>query len=255
MKILKQIFNFIFTICLFLSLAALSVILLSKAINQEAFTSEILKANLVEKAKQDEDIALDKEFLTELAVSEEEQEQIDLNKVIDDYLYRLIMAKQRGSEELVSLDQELLDEAIGSKDIFYRRDYITKTEGLIAAEFDTLYDSARVNVLMKLGQSEELLYLAITGIIISVIALYIISHRIVYPLKIFIFSLGVMIIIYASVYGLLQIPIIKGKFLAVYLNVWLSEIAKLVLYLIGLLAIILAISISLVVIILFSKRN
>lgn len=231
MRIIRQIFNFIFSITLFLTVTALSLLFISKVVNNKEFTKKIVDNNLPKLALEKEEINLEKALMVDLGIDYQYHDQIDLTEVIADYLTRLIESKKNNPDKFVRIDEQKLEEAISksNQDINYNDDHVSDIEKSLDAEFNTFFKSTRVKLILKIGQSNELFVAAIAVFVISLIGLYFISKRVLYVSKILLYSLILNIVAYFAVFGILSIPEYTGKFLAVFLNILLQNVNILIL--------------------------
>lgn len=231
MRIIRQIFNFIFSITLFLTVTALSLLFISKVVNNKEFTKKIVDNNLPKLALEKEEINLEKALMVDLGIDYQYHDQIDLTEVIADYLTRLIESKKNNPDKFVRIDEQKLEEAISksNQDINYNDDHVSDIEKSLDAEFNTFFKSTRVKLILKIGQSNELFVAVIAVFVISLIGLYFISKRVLYVSKILLYSLILNIVVYFAVFGILSIPEYTGKFLAVFLNILLQNVNILIL--------------------------
>ncbi len=231
MRIIRQIFNFIFSITLFLTVTALSLLFISKVVNNKEFTKKIVDNNLPKLALEKEEINLEKALMVDLGIDYQYHDQIDLTEVIADYLTRLIESKKNNPDKFVRIDEQKLEEAISksNQDINYNDDHVSDIEKSLDAEFNTFFKSTRVKLILKIGQSNELFVAVIAVFVISLIGLYFISKRVLYVSKILLYSLILNIVAYFAVFGILSIPEYTGKFLAVFLNILLQNVNILIL--------------------------
>lgn len=231
MRIIRQIFNFVFSITLFLTVTALSLLFISKVVNNKEFTKKIVDNNLPKMALEKEEINLEKALMVDLGIDYQYHDQIDLTEVIADYLTRLIESKKNNPDKFVRIDEQKLEEAISksSQDINYNDDHVSDIEKSLDDEFNTFFKSTRVKLILKIGQSNELFVAVIAVFVISLIGLYFISKRVLYVSKILLYSLILNIVAYFAVFGILSIPEYTGKFLAVFLNILLQNVNILIL--------------------------
>lgn len=231
MRIIRQIFNFVFSITLFLTVTALSLLFISKVVNNKEFTKKIVDNNLPKMALEKEEINLEKALMVDLGIDYQYHDQIDLTEVIADYLTRLIESKKNNPDKFVRIDEQKLEEAISksNQDINYNDDHVSDIEKSLDDEFNTFFKSTRVKLILKIGQSNELFVAVIAVFVISLIGLYFISKRVLYVSKILLYSLILNIVAYFAVFGILSIPEYTGKFLAVFLNILLQNVNILIL--------------------------
>lgn len=231
MKIIRQLFCFSLTILVFLSISLLTVVQISKSVNSDKFIRKTVEDKELKTEIRDGEYEIAKSFLVNLGIDYNYHKDIDLNDVFADYIFNLVKAKQKNSNSFVKIDQALLNDAIESSPykINYRKNYTTKLEKSLNAEFDTVYQSTRVKLLLNLGQVNNLEWILLASVVVEILVLFLLRFKYSNIIKTVLFSSIINLFVYAITHFLLMIPVYTGKFLAVYLNVFFKNLNNLVL--------------------------
>ncbi len=246
MKIVRQILNFIFSITLFLSVTLLTVIFVSKEIGNDGFIAKMVNDQMISNALKDEDIDINEQILIGRGVDFEHHKYIDMTEVSSDYLNRLIQTKTVNPDRFVKISQIKFEKAIEESglDINYRKTGVSDIEERLDNEFNTFYKSARVRLMLKMGQSDTFLLMMVIMMLISLVSLKLVSKRNLHVAKILLFTLIINIAMYLLSFMVLSIPHYSGKFLAVYLNILLEHTGKLLLTTVSVLSLLVIIVVS-----------
>lgn len=231
MKIIRQLFCFSLTILVFLSISLLTVVQISKSVNSDKFIRKTVEDKELKTEIRDGEYEIAKSFLVNLGIDYNYHKDIDLNDVFADYIFNLVKAKQKNSNSFVKIDQALLNDAIESSPykINYRKNYTTKLEKTLNAEFDTVYQSTRVKLLLNLGQVNNLEWILLASVVVEILVLFLLRFKYSNIIKTVLFSSIINLFVYAITHFLLMIPVYTGKFLAVYLNAFIKNLNSLVL--------------------------
>lgn len=231
MKIIRQLFCFSLTILVFLSISLLTVVQISKSVNSDKFIRKTVEDKELKTEIRDGEYEIAKSFLVNLGIDYNYHKDIDLNDVFADYIFNLVKAKQKNSNSFVKIDQALLNDAIESSPykINYRKNYTTKLEKSLNAEFDTVYQSTRVKLLLNLGQVNNLEWILLASVVVEILVLFLLRFKYSNIIKTVLFSSIINLFVYAITHFLLMIPVYTGKFLAVYLNAFIKNLNSLVL--------------------------
>lgn len=231
MKIIRQLFCFSLTILVFLSISLLTVVQISKSVNSDKFIRKTVEDKELKTEIRGGEYEIAKSFLVNLGIDYNYHKDIDLNDVFADYIFNLVKAKQKNSNSFVKIDQALLNDAIESSPykINYRKNYTTKLEKSLNAEFDTVYQSTRVKLLLNLGQVNNLEWILLASVVVEILVLFLLRFKYSNIIKTVLFSSIINLFVYAITHFLLMIPVYTGKFLAVYLNAFIKNLNNLVL--------------------------
>lgn len=230
MKIIRQLLNFLLIILLFLSISLLTVVQVSKSVNSDKFIRKTVESKELKREINTGEYELRKTYLVNLGIDYKYHKDINLDNVFETYLFNMVKSKQKEADKFVKVDQDILREAIANSpyEINYRKNYTTDIEKGLNAEFNTIYQSTRAKFLLKLGQINNFEWMLLGAITLEILLLFLLRTKYSNIIKAILFSSIINLVLYIALYFLLKIPVYTGKFLAIYLNLFIKNLSNLV---------------------------